>query len=118
MDKTEGTKMLEYRLNVVCTEHGRKEVAEENMDRLSDAFFSTHPEVGAVIAANFHLGTLDATFSVDAKDANSAGPIGMDVFAEAADASGLEPTEVVEINVQAVDAHATAERLADELLPA
>jgi hypothetical protein len=110
--------MPEYRLNVVCTEHGRKEVAEGNMELLSNAFAATHPEAGAVIAANMHLGTLDATFSIDADDAKSAGPVGMDVFAEAANASGLDPTEIVEINVQSVDAPEAVEPLCDELLPA
>lgn len=118
MGKEKGSPMPEYRLNVVFTEHGRKEVAEDNLELLSDAFFETHPEAGAVIAANFHLGTLDATFSVDAEDAKSAGPLGMDLFTEAATASGLKATEVVEINVQAVGSVQTAEPLADELLPA
>lgn len=118
MGKEKGLSMPEYRLNVVFTEHGRKEVAEDNMELLSDAFFQTHPEAGAVIGANFHLGTLDATFSVNAEDAKSAGPLGMDLFAEAAGASGLEATEVVEINIQSVGSVQTAESLADELLPA
>jgi hypothetical protein len=110
--------MPEYRLNVICTEHGRKDVAEGNMELLAEAFFETHPEAGAVVAANFHLGTLDATFSVDAEDAKSAGPAGLELFAEAASASGLEPTEIVEINVQAANAPETAEPLCEELLPA
>jgi hypothetical protein len=110
--------MPEYRLNVVCTEHGWKDVAENNMELLTDAFLSTHPEAGAVIAANFHLGTLDATFSVDAADAKTAGPVGLDVFAEAATASGLEPTEIVEINVQSVNAPEAVEPLCEQLLPA
>jgi len=110
--------MPEYRLNVVCTEHGWKDVAEGNMELLADAFIATHPEAGAVIAANFHLGTLDATFSVEADDAKSAGPAGLDLFTEAADASGLEPTEIVEINVQSVNAPEAVDPLCDELLPA
>lgn len=111
--------MPEYRLNIAFREHGRREVAEDNMEMLSNAFFETHPEVGAVIAANFHLGTMDATFSVIAEDAKAASPFGVDVFCEAAAASGLEPTEIVEINVQAVEAlDFTGEPLAEELLPA
>jgi hypothetical protein len=110
--------MPEYRLNVVCTEHGRKDVAEGNMELLTEAFLATYPEAGPVVGANFHLGTLDATFSVDAADAKSAGPLGLDVFSEAAGASGLEPTEIVEINVLSVNAPEAVAPLCDELLPA
>jgi len=110
--------MPEYRLNVVCTEHGQRGVAESNMELLTEAFLATHPEAGAVIAANFHLGTLDATFSVDADDAKSAGPVGLDVFAEAAGESGLEPTEIIEINVQSANAPEAVQPLCEELLPA
>src|SRR4051812_5776346 len=96
--------MSEYRLIITVAEHGHREVAEDCMERLHEAFERTHPEVGAVIGANFHLGHLDATFSLDAEDAKSATKRGVEVFVEAATDSGLEATEIIEINVACVGA--------------
>jgi hypothetical protein len=94
--------MSEYRLTITVSEHGRKDVAEERMEQLLDAFHHVHPEVGAVIGANFHLGRLDATFSIDAPSAQEANELGSQVFVEAFGESGLEVTEVIEINCVAV----------------
>jgi hypothetical protein len=94
--------MPEYRLTITVTEHGERDVAEDRMERLLEAFEATHPESGAVIGANFHLGHLDATFSVVAEDVQSAARSGSQMFADAATAAGLEPTEVIEINASSV----------------
>jgi hypothetical protein len=94
--------MSEYRLIITVAEHGHREVAEDCIERLHEAFERTHPEVGAVIGANFHLGRLDATFSLDAENAESATKRGVEVFIEAANDSGLEATEIIEINVACV----------------
>jgi hypothetical protein len=108
--------MPEYRLTITVTEHGERDVAEDRMERLLEAFESTHPEVGAVIGANFHLGYLDATFSVDAQDAQEAAKIGGEVFVAAATSAGLEPTEVTEINASLAGDHSVEE--ADRALAA
>lgn len=96
--------MPEYRLNIVFRHSLGRDVIEDHMERLLDAFFETHPEVGAVVGANFHLKTMDATFSMPARDAKAASLLGVGVFGDAMAASGLELTEIVEINVQVVNA--------------
>lgn len=94
--------MREFRLTITVAEHGRREVAEERMEQLLEAFERIHPEVGAVLGANFHLGRLDATFSVDAKDVHEATEHGWRAFVESAEKAELEPSEVVEVNAIAV----------------
>lgn len=108
--------MSEYRLNIVCRESSGRGVIEEKMERLLDAFFEAHPEVGAVVASNFHLGTMDATFSVLARDAKAAGVLGAEVFDEVLATSDLQPAEITGINVERVDVE--KELLDKELLAA
>lgn len=108
--------MPEYRLTITVTEHGEREVAEDRMERLLEAFELTHPEAGAVIGANFHLGYLDATFSVDAENAQEAARIGSDMFVDAANAADLAPSEVTEINAALAGDHSVEE--ADRALAA
>jgi hypothetical protein len=107
--------MPEYRLNIVFRQSLGRDGIEGHMERLLDAFSETHPEVGAVIGANFHLRTMDATFSLPALDANAASSLGVSVLGDAWAASGLESTEIVEINVQVVNA--VEELSGGELLP-
>jgi hypothetical protein len=99
--------MSEYRLTVTVSEHGRREVAEDRMEKLLDAFYETHPEVGAVVGSNYHLGHLDVTFSLDAEDAKEANERGGEIFIEAFMKSGLEHTKIVELNCIAVGATPT-----------
>jgi hypothetical protein len=87
----------EYRLSVDVAELGERESAEANMERFVEAFDTTHPDAGAVMAANYRLETLDATFTVEAQNAREACDIGGDMFCEAADRSGVKPTEILEI---------------------
>jgi glycerol-3-phosphate dehydrogenase len=90
--------MSEYRLTVTVAKHGAREVAEDRMERLLDAFHETHPEVGAVVGANYHLDRLDVTFSLDAESAKEANDRGAEIFAEAYVKSDLEVTKIIEIN--------------------
>jgi hypothetical protein len=94
--------MPEYRMTITVSEHGHSDVAESRMEQLLEAFYETHPEVGAVVGANYHLDRLDATFSIDAPNAREANGLGTKVFVEAYTASGLEVTEIIEINCVAV----------------
>jgi hypothetical protein len=104
----------EYRLTITVAEHGRRDVAEDCIEKLFEAFNETHPEVGAVIGANYHLGRLDATFALNAPDAQTATKRGAEIFIEAATASGLEATEIIEINAVSVG-EATVEEADREL---
>jgi len=104
----------EYRLSVVVAELGNREDAEADMERFVDAFDAAFPKAGAVMAANYRLETLDATFSVDAKDAREASETGADMFCRAAEQAGVGPTEILEIQATLV-APARHEDLTGEL---
>lgn len=93
-----GDGMREYRLTITIRKLGRRDVAEENMERLLDAFEDRHPEVGAVIGSNYHLHRLDATFSIDASGAQDATARGSAVLNEIFDAAGFDAPEITEIN--------------------
>jgi len=104
----------EYRLSVVVAELGERESAEKNMELFIDAFDAVYPDAGAVMAANYRLETLDATFSVEAKDAREASEIGGGMFCEAANRSGIPATEILEIQATLV-CPAQHEQLTGEL---
>lgn len=110
--------MSEYRATITVTEHGRRDVAEERSERVLEAFERLYPAAGAVLGANFHLGLLDVTFSVEADQAQTASDLAYEMFCKATEAAEITPTEIVEINVAAVAALDTTEALDDELLPA
>ena len=78
----------EYRLSVVVAELGEREAAEVNMERFVEAFDATHPDAGAVMAANYRLETLDATFTVEAKTAREAWILAATCFARPLSARG------------------------------
>jgi hypothetical protein len=103
-----------YRIFVVIAELGEREAAETNMERFVDAFDATQPDAGAVMAANYRLETLDATFTVEAPSAREACDIGGDIFCEAANKTGIEPTEILELQATLV-APARHEQLTGEL---
>lgn len=92
----------EYRLTLVVSELGAEEAAEENMERFAEAFAELYPDAGAVMAANYHLRTLDATFSVEAKDARAATDLGLDMFCEVGNATGIAATDLVDIRTTLV----------------
>lgn len=101
-----------YRFTWTIAEHG---VAPENGERFLEGFLATHPEVGPVVSQNVETGELSVTFSLEADDMKSAVSHGIDIFAEGAVASGLAPTEVVDLNASlATDSRDEAL----ELLPA
>lgn len=92
----------EFRMTVTVAELGERSVAEDNMEAFMEAFEARFPHAGAVAAANYHLDTLDMTFSVDAQDMKDASDLGFDLFAEAAGATGIAPTTIANIDITAV----------------
>jgi len=106
--------MTEFRITVAMAEHGRPTVAEDNSERFLTAFEATHPTAGPAVGSNLVTGALEATFTVDAEDVDAALDAGRALHMDAVTASGLEPTEVVRIEVEAVP----ADELEDELQPA
>jgi hypothetical protein len=109
--------MSEYRLTVTVAKHGAREVAEDRMERLLEAFHEKHPEVGAVVGANYHLDRLDVTFSIDAESAGEANDQGIEIFKDGYLASGLEVTKIIEINCVEVG-EASADEADAELVAA
>jgi len=107
---------VEYRITVTLAEHGRPGIAEDNAEVLLSAFEKAHPEVGPSVSANFRQETLSVLFSLDAEDANQAFERGRPIFAAGLRASGLRPTPVTRIEIEAVPADEFEEQ--PELQPA
>jgi len=117
MGDKKGNGMREYRLTITIRKLGHRDVAEENMERLLDVFEDLHPEVGAVIGSNYHLQRLDATFAIEAADAQAATAGGNTMLNEVFEAAGLEAPEITEINAVCV-AEATVEEADREMAAA
>lgn len=96
----------EYRINVVVAELGEREAADDHMEQFADRFHEIYPSAGAVMAANYQLHALDATFSVSVEgSAREAVALGGDMFCEVAGATGIPPTAILEIQAGAVACH-------------
>ena len=90
-----------YRFRITLAEYGAD---EDIAERVLDAFCSTHPEVGAVVAQDIPTSTLTLVFSLEAEGADAAIERGREVFAEGGAATGLPLTEILELNVALVPA--------------
>lgn len=103
--------MMGLRVRVTIAEHGTD---PDNGERFLEGFLATHPEANPVVSQNTAEGTLTVSFSVEAEDAFKAGPIGGQIFAEGATASGLPLSQVLDVSVS----HAEIEAETRELQPA
>jgi hypothetical protein len=104
--------MMEYRLTITISEHGR---SEENGARLLEGVLAKHPEVGPVVSQSLAAGTLSVTFSLEAEDPQDGFEHGWSIFVAGANASGLEPTEVVDVRITQVPAEELEEERELEL---
>ena len=84
------------RVRVTIAEHGAD---PDNGERFLEGFLATHPEANPVVSQNTAEGTLTVSFSVEADDVFAAAPVGGRIFVEGADASGLPPSEVLDVSV-------------------
>ena len=91
--------MSEYRINVTVSQHGHD---PDNGVAFLDGFMETHPEVGPSVSQNTADGTLSVTFALDAEEPNEAFEQAWPVFRDGANASGLEATEILSVNVSRV----------------
>ncbi len=91
--------MRDFRLNITISEYGGD---PGNGEIFMAAFDRTHPEVGPVVSQNLRTGELTITFSLDAEDANDAFERGRPIFTEGAEATGLDPSEVIDVHVERV----------------
>lgn len=101
----------EYRLRITMAGYGGDEDAA---GAFLDAFLSEHPEVGATISQNRAEDTITATFSLSATNEQHALSLGVVIWLESGAISGLEPHDVVRIEIEAI----TEDRAEDSATPA
>lgn len=87
---------MELRVRVTIAGHGAD---LDNGERFLEGFLATHPESTPVVSQDTAEGTLTVSFSVEAEDAFAAGPVGGQIFAEGANASGLPVSEILDVSV-------------------
>jgi len=106
---------VEIRLRFTIAEHGR---LPENGERVLDAFMEVAPESGPSVSQNTVSGALTITFAFDASDARDALDKAKDLFARGIDESGLDVTDVLDIEASVVPATEDEETGERELQPA
>jgi hypothetical protein len=81
-----------------------EDTSEDEVERVFNAFYKTHPEVEAVVGAAEK--TLDVTFSFDAIGAYAALEKGWEIFRDAGSEAGLPQTlAVTHYELDAVPTH-------------
>ena len=105
---------MEVRVSFTISEYGSD---PQNGERFMDAFMQVFAEGGPSVLQNTEAGTLTITFALDANDAKAALGRAGRVFAEGANATGLPPTEVLEVEAAVVRV-AEADSPAREPVPA
>jgi hypothetical protein len=91
----------EYRLHITMAGYGSDEAAA---DALLGGFLSEHPEVGAVISQDESEDVITATFSLNATNEQHALSLGAVIWVESGMSSGLEPNDLVRIEIELVGA--------------
>lgn len=104
---------MEVRVSFIVAEHGHD---AENGERFMSALMSVFPEGGPSVSQNVRTGTLTSTFALEAADAPEAARLAVDIFVEAATATGLPLTPVVGMEAAVVMADDLIQR--GELQPA
>jgi hypothetical protein len=84
-----------YRLMLTVSEYGH---SPENGELLLDAFMTTHPEVGPVVAQNVETGSLSVTIAIAAADASEAVKEAIPIFLERLMKSDLAPANTLRIS--------------------
>jgi hypothetical protein len=98
----------EYRLHITMTGYGSDEDAA---GAFLDAFLSEHPEVGAVISQNTAEDTITATFSLSATNEQHALSLGLVIWLESGAVSGLEPHDLVRVEIETIGDAAELDRV-------
>lgn len=92
---------MDYDLTFTIAEHGRDPEAGE---RLLDELAAAHPEAGPVVDQNLQTGALSVALTVSAESADEALQRGREAFDAGIERSGLEPSRVLALHVDAVGA--------------
>jgi hypothetical protein len=93
--------MMNFRFTFSIEGLGAREAAEDNAEALLDAFERTHPEVSASVGANLEDSILEVSFCADGNSLNDAAGRAGAIFVEAAVESGLQPSPLVGLEVEA-----------------
>lgn len=87
------------RVTITVAEHGQE---LENGERLMEGFMEAHPETGPSVSQNVREGTLSVTFGVEEQDVNDALDLAKGIFLAGANASGLRPSRIVNVEATLV----------------
>lgn len=88
-----------YRLRMTLDGYSDR---EDYAEQFLEGFMATHPETGPVVSQNLLEGTMTVVFSVEAKDHEEAWEKANPIFVEGGTASGLSPTQIVELTMSRV----------------
>lgn len=102
-----------FRLRVTIAEHG---FDEDHAEQFLEGFVQMHPEVGPVVSQNTETGALTAIFSFDAEGLDEAIKHAVRVFRDGAEASGLTPVDVIDVQASVIPVEEQAD--AHQLQPA
>jgi hypothetical protein len=105
---------MEVRVSFTIAEHGSD---PDNGERFMDALMARFPEGGPSVSQNFEDRTLTVTFALDADDANAAVQQSIEIFTDAAAATGLPVTSVLDVEASVVEAD-TGEHAVPDPVPA
>lgn len=94
-----GAEPVDIRLQFTIAEHGAEPA---NGERFMEGFMAVIPEGGPSISQNLETGSLTITFALEAGDAKEALDRGLEVFADGAARTGLEPTAVLDLEASVV----------------
>lgn len=92
---------MDFRFTISIESLGAREVAEDNAEAMLDAFERTHPEAGAAVGADLEAGLLEVTFCAGGRSLDDAADNAGKIFIESAVASGLKPSPLVGLEVEA-----------------
>jgi hypothetical protein len=100
--------LVEYRVTVTIAEHGFSDEAAESA---LDALLEIAEAAGPVVSQDAESGEMRLTIALDADDAWTAAEQASSVFAEALDKTGLPVTEVIGVQVTAVEREDSTENV-------
>lgn len=92
--------LVEHRMTVTITEHGRSDEAAE---KCLDALLDLYPDAGPVVSQNAETGYLTITVGLDATDPWAAANLGFPIVTNSLNRAKLRKTQVVDVNVSAVE---------------
>lgn len=92
---------MDFRFTITIEDLGARAIAEESAEAMLDAFERTHPEAGAAVGANLEADLLEVTFCASGRSLDDAADNAGKIFVEAAVASGLKPSPLAGLEVEA-----------------